>query len=225
VRSERKTAIFIGILLIAAIGFGILNSIPALERPDYLTELAAITPRVLIAVFFQAAMACVYLCIAALFYPVIKKYNEALAAGYFGFRIIGAAFLFVGIVSLLLLLTLSQSFVSAVNPDLLYFQTTGELLRIGRDLMNHIGMILPWSLGGLILYYSIYKIKLVPGWLSVWGIASSALTVISTFMLMLGVINIVTPIYFLLNMPTALFELTLAIFLIIRGFNPVTVDL
>jgi hypothetical protein len=77
-----------------------LNSVPALEKPDYLTKLAAIKIQVLIAVIFQSAMAIAYVCIAVMLYPIIKRFSESLAIGYFGFRIIGAAFLFVGMGSL-----------------------------------------------------------------------------------------------------------------------------
>jgi branched-subunit amino acid transport protein AzlD len=220
VNSDRRTATTFGILLISSIVFGILNSIPALEKPDYLTKLASIRTQVLIAVFFQSAMAVAYTCIAVLLYPIIKRYSERLAIGYFGFRIIGAAFLFVGIATLLLLLSLSQSFVLTDRSQPFQFQTIGELLRTGRDLMNHVGMILPWSLGGLILCYCFYKTKLVPKWLAIWGIVGSSLTILSTMMLMLHFIIIVTPTYFIMNAPTALFELTLAVYLLVKGFNP-----
>jgi len=156
--------------------------------------------------------------------PILKKYNESLAIGYFGLRIIGAGFLFVGIGSLLLLLWLSQSFTSADQVNSSYFQTTGELLRLGRDILNHIAMILPWSLGGVILYYCLFKMRLVPRWMSIWGIVGSALTLLATLLLMLDFIKIVTPVYFILNTPTALFELSLALFLIFRGFNPIDVN-
>jgi hypothetical protein len=219
--SDKRTARTWGVLLIAGIVFGVLNTVPALEYPDYLAKLSALRTHVLVAVFFQAAMAVAYVWVAALLYPVIRTYSEGLAIGYFGFRIIGAAFLFVGIASLLLLLSLSESFVTAGQLNLLYFHTTGELLRTGRDLMNHVGMILPWSLGGLIVYYCLFKMTLVPQWLSVWGIVGSTLTLVATVLLMLDVIKIVTPAYFIMNTPTALCELCLAVFLIRRGFNPV----
>jgi hypothetical protein len=221
VSSDTRTARTWGILLIAGIVFGILNSVPALEYPDYLAKLPALRTQVLVAVFFQAAMAAVYVWIAALLYPVIRTYSEGLAIGYFGFRIVGAAFLFVGMASLRLLLSLSESFVTAGQLNLVYFQTTGDLLRTGRDLMNHVGMILPWSLGGLTVYYCMFKMKLVPQWLSVWGIVGSTLTLIATVLLMLDVIKIFTPAYLIMNTPTALCELSLAVFLIVRGFNPV----
>ena len=214
--SNRKIAKTFGILLIAGIVFGVFSSVPALEYPDYLIKLSSIKLQVLMAIFCQFAMATVYVWIVVLVYPITKQYNEVLALGYFGFRIIGAAFLFVGIVSLLLLLFISQSFAAAGQPNPSHFQTTGELLRVGRDWMNHIGMILPWSLGGLILYYCFFRINLIPKGLSVWGIMGSILTLIATFLFMFDVIKIITPVYFIINIPTLLFELVLAVFLIKR---------
>lgn len=96
----------------------------------------------------------------------------------------------------------------------------GELLRRGRDILNHIGMILPWSIGGLILYYSFHKTNIVPRWLSLWGLVGSTLTLASTLLLMLNTIEMATPGYFLMNAPTVLFEVSLAVYLMTRGFRP-----
>jgi hypothetical protein len=220
VTSERKTAIALGILLILGIAFGMANTVPALEKPDYLATLATMRTRVLVAVFFQAAMAIAYVCIAALFYQVIKNHDGKLGTAYLGFRMIGAAFLFVGIASLSLLLSLSGNFLSAGSPGSGYFQTLGELLRKGRDLLNHVGMILPWAIGSLILCYCMLRMKAIPAWLSVWGIAASGASILATVILMLEFIKIISPIYFILTLPYGLFELVLAGFLLVRGFNP-----
>lgn len=216
---NRKISITFGILLIFGIIFGIFSSVPALEYQDYLLILSSIKLQVLIATFFQFAMAFVYLCIAVLLYPVIKQYNERIALGYFGLRIIGAMFLFIGIVSLLLLLFISQIFVSSGQPDSSHFQTIGQLLRVGRDWMNHVAMILPWSIGGLLLYYCFLRMKIIPIWLSLWGLIGSTLTLITTLLLMFDLIRIVTPIYFILLMPTAILDLVLAVYMIIKGFR------
>ncbi|WP_160308933.1 DUF4386 domain-containing protein [Paenibacillus sp. DMB20] len=173
--------------------------------------------------FFQAAMAVVYVTITVLLYLIIKKYNKSLAVGYFGFRIIGSGFLFAGIGSLLLLLGLSQSSAAAGQADSLYFEVIAELFRQGRDNLNHIGMILPWSIGGLMLYYCLYKIRLIPRWLSIWGIIGSTLALLATLLLMLNIIILASPVYFILNAPIAICEMFLAILLIFRGFNQVEI--
>jgi hypothetical protein len=222
--SNRSTAMAFGILIITGMLFGILSSVPELEKPDYLIRLSSIKMQVIMAVFFQFPMAIVYVCIAVLLYPIIKKYNEAIALGYFAFRVIGSMFLFAGIISLLLLLFISQSFVAAGQPDSSYFQTIGQLLRTGRDLINHIAMILPWSIGGLLLYYCFFRMKLIPIWLSIWGLIGYTLTLAATILLMFNFIEIVTPTYIILNSPTALVELVLAFYMIIKGFNPIYAD-
>ncbi len=217
--SYRKVSIAYGILLVSGIAFGIFSSVPVLEEPGYLAVLSSIKARVMIAVAAQCAMAITYTLIAALLYPVVRKHDEAAATAYFGFRIIGAAFLYVGIVTLLALLFISESYLAAGGPASSHFQTTGELLRVTRDWFNHVGMILPWSAGGLILYYSFFRMNLVPKWLSIWGLAGSALTMIATFLLLFDIIKIVTTAYFALNAPSALFEVTLAVFLFVKGFG------
>lgn len=216
---NRKISKAFGILLISGIIFGIFSSVPALESQDYLLKLSSIKLQVLIATFFQFAMASVYVCIAVLLYPVIKHYNERIALGYFSFRIIGAMFLFIGIVSLLLLLFISQEFVSSGQPDLSHFHTIGQILRVGRDWMNHVAMILPWSIGGLLLYFCFFRMKIIPSWLSLWGLVGSTLTITTTLLLMFDLIRIVTPIYFIMLMPNAIFELVLAVYMIIKGFR------
>ena len=220
-KSNRKTALFFGLLIIFSFICGIFSSVPALEKADYIEKLTAIELHVLIAVFFQALMATVYTGIAVLLYPIIKEYNPILASGYLGFRIIGSGFLFAGIGTLLLLLWLSQSYIGAIQPDQLHFYITGELLRRGRDVLNHICMILPWSIGGMILYFCLYKLRLVSRWLSIWGIIGSAFTLIATVLLMLNLITLTNSIYFILNAPIVFCELVLAIVLIVRGFNSV----
>lgn len=219
--SDRKTAITFGILLISGVLFGILSSVPALEQPDYLIKLSSINGHVVIAALFQSIMATVYVCVAVIMYPIVKRYSEGMAHAYFGFRIIGAVFLFIGVISLLLLLYSSQRFVIEAQPD--YFQSIGELIRLGRDWLNHIGMVLPWSIGGLILFYSFYQLKLIPKWLSIWGLIGYTSTLFATLLLLLDIIIIVTPIYFILNTPTAIMELVLAVYLIIKGFNTTVV--
>ncbi|WP_020430822.1 DUF4386 domain-containing protein, partial [Paenibacillus riograndensis] len=99
------------------------------------------------------------------------------------------------------------------------FEWNAEWLRQGRDFVNHIGMILPWSIGSLILYYCLYTTRRIPRWLAVWGMIGSICTVAATLILLSDGISITTSAYMLLNAPTAFGELILALFLMIKGFN------
>ncbi len=217
--TNRGTATAFGILLIAGIVSGVLSSVPAIEAPDYLITLPSIKLRVLVAVFFQTAMTIIYVFVAVITYPVVRMDSRRGALAYLAFRLIGAAFLFVGIVTLLLLLALGRSLAQTGGPDPVHLEVLGALLRFARDGLNHIGVILPWSLGGLYLYVAFLRTGLIPRWMSIWGLAGTVMTLAATLLYMLDQVQLVTTTYFVLNAPTALLEVTLAVVLITRGFD------
>ncbi|MEQ8353439.1 MAG: DUF4386 domain-containing protein [Leptospiraceae bacterium] len=217
----RKLSIVFGVLLILGIVCGVFSSVLALEQPDYLSTLVGISVQVYIAVFFQATMAVVYVLIATVLYPVFRERQPVLAVIHTGFRLVGSAFLFAGIASLLLLLLVSESYVNASVENHAYHETLGQILRAGRDWLNHVAMILPWSIGGIFLYYLFLQSELIPVWLSIWGLIASGLTVLATVLLMLNMIQIVSTAYMVMNAPTAILEVTLAMYLFIKGFKSI----
>lgn len=219
---ERPRSVAFGILLIAGIVTGIFTSLPALESPDYLENLVHMKSGIYLAAVFQALMAGVYGAIAVILYPLIAMEDPGKARGYLVFRGIGTAFLFLGIVTLLLFEPLGayvaqsrgSGMVPSEDPALL-----GSLLRQGRDWLNHIGMVLPWSIGGGILYLSFLGSRIIPPWMAWAGLVSSAASIIATGLYMVGLIEIVTPAYFALTLPTAVLEICLAFYVLLRGFR------
>jgi len=217
---NRKIAIIAGVLFIIGTVAGILSVTPAIDDPDYLIKASANANQVIIGAIFQFIMTAAYVGIAISLYPILRKYNESLALGFVGFRFIAGVFNIIGVISILLLLTLSQEFIKAGASDSSYFQALGELLRAGRDFVNHVAMILAQSLGGIMYYYIFYQAKLVPRWLSGWGFAGATLTILASFLVMFHLIGIIAPIYIVLNLPVALQEMVLAVWLISKGFSP-----
>jgi len=142
-----------------------------------------------------------------------------LALGFLSFRIIAAVLNIIGFISLLMLLSLSQEFVREGTPDSSYYQTLGNILRSGRDFVNHIAMILTLSVGSLMFYFSLYQTKLIPRWLSLWGLLGTIFTSSASILIMFHIIDIITAIYIGLNFPLVLLEMVLAIYLIIKGFD------
>lgn len=220
----RKTTLTAGSLFIIGTIAGVLSIAPAIDASDYLIQASANEYQVIIAAVFQFIMAIAYIGFAVLLYPILKKFNDSLAVGFISFKLIAGVFNLIGVIVILLLLTLSKEYIEAGSPDSSYFQTFGTLLRSTRDLVNHVVMILVHCLGGLMLYYIFYKTRLVPRWLSCWGFIGIIFTIVTTFLVLFSVIEIVTPIYIILSMPMALLELVLAIWLIIKGLNPLIID-
>ena len=215
--ADRITVILAGGLYFLGIMAGVLSVVPVIDLPDYLVQISAHAGQVTAGAFFQFVMMAAYVGMAVELYPILKSHNESLALGYVGFRIVAAAFIVIGVILLLLLLTLSQEFVEAGAPGSSHFQTIGEILRTGRDLVNHVGMTLVLSMGGILFYSLLYQTELVPRWLSGWGLVGTAVTIVASCLFMFRVVGLTTSVY--MAFPLALQELVFAVWLIAKGFH------
>lgn len=209
-----------GALYIIGTIAGLLSIAPSVDASDYLSKASANEAQVLIAALFQLIMTMAYVGFAITLYPILRKYNESLSIGFLSFRIIAAVLNSIGFICLLLLLSLSQEFIKAGTPDSSYYNTIGDLLRAGRDFVNHIAMILTLSAGSLMFYSLLYQTKLIPRWLSLWGLSGVILTISASLLIMFDIVGIITTIYIALNLPLILVEMILAIWFIVKGFDP-----
>ena len=215
---NRKTAIIVGALfIIGTIGLALsvvlVGSI--LDDPDYLIEFSANENRIILGALLVLISGFALAMVPVMMFPIFKKYNEALALGSVVFRGALEAVIYIAVaISWLLLLTVSQEYVIAGVPDASHFQTLGTLLLKASD---QIGIILDivFSLGALMIYYLFYQSKLIPRWLSVWGLIGAILYLASGLFAMFSVDFII-----LLEAPLALQEMVLAVWLIVKGFNP-----
>ena len=220
--SEEMAARISGILFIAATGAAIVSGaflLPILEAPDYLVQVSANEINAMIGAVFYFIMAAAGASIAIPMYPILKKYNESLALGSVGFRFIEGAIFMVGVFFVILLVPLSREFVDAGAPDDSHFQTLGVLLRAGYTI-DHVVVpgVFAFSIGGLMYYYIFYQSKLVPRWLSVWGIIGVILGIVNGLFDMFGGVPVET-ISMLLDFPIFVNEMVLAVWLIVKGFN------
>ncbi len=219
--SNRKTAIIVGVLFITATVAGVLSVVfsgPILEEPLNLINVSANENQVITAGLLMLIMGFAVAGIGIMMYPIFKKHNEALALGFAGFRIIEGVLFIVSVVSLLSLLTLSQEFVKAGAPDASHFQTLGTLLQGENYWAYHMGTI-SFGLAALIFYYLLYQSKLIPRWLSVWGLIGVPLWFAVSLLIMFG-LDPSSTISTLLYLPIAVNEMVLAVWLIVKGFNP-----
>lgn len=217
--SNRKRTIIAGSLYIVGTVAGVLSISTAVDAPDYLVKASANANQVLSSALFQFIMTIAYLGFSITLYPILRKHMESLALGFLSFRIVAAVLNIIGFLFLLLLLSLSQQYVKAGTQDLSYFQTLGDLLRTGRDFVNHVAMIFATSVGGLLFYLLLFKTKLIPRWLSLWGLSGTIFTILASLLVMFKMIDILTSTYLVLNLPLVFLEIVLAIWLITKGFD------
>ena len=168
--TSRKTARFVGVLFLTAmvaslLGGGLVESI--ISAPDYLIAVSENETQVIIGVLLELINGIAVVGIGVLMFPILKQYNESIALGYLGFRIIESVFCSVIIISPLSLITLSQKYLKAGASDASYFQTLGTLSIAERA--NVVGLLIPvfFSLGALLFYYLLYQSKLIPRFISV----------------------------------------------------------
>jgi hypothetical protein len=216
-KSHRKTATVVGVLIITALVSSALSGafIGSIDDPDYLTAVSANEYKLLLGVLFQLILAASVIAIPIVMFPIFKKHSESLALGYVVARIFEGFFDVVIAMSLLLLLTLSREFVEAGASAAPYFQTSGALIFAVRDWSSVLENF-PFCLGALIFYYLLYRLILVPRWLSGWGFLAAALFLATVPFRMFGLIP---PATLVLVVPLILNELVLAIWLIVKGFN------
>ena len=220
--SDRQTAIIAGVLWITATvaySLAVVILSPILTAPDYLISVSANETQVLIGMLLEFTDAAAVAGIAIMLFPIIKRHNEALALGYVGARIIESVTVIVSVISILSLLTLSQEFVSAGAPEASYFQALGTLLLAARDWTNLIGINFVFGLGALIIYYLLYQSKLVPRFISVWGLIGATLLFAAGLLMMFGLITPFSVVDTVLSYPIAVQEMVLAVWLIVKGFN------
>jgi hypothetical protein len=212
--SNRKTAIIVGVLFITAMVSSLLSGVfsGSIDDPDYLTAVSANENQVLIGVLLMLTLTASVVAIPIVMFPILKKHNESLALGYVGAKIFEGFFDAVIAISLLLLVTLSREFVKAGAPVASYFQTSGALLLALYD-WSSVPENFPYGLGALIFSYLLYKSKLIPRWLSGWGLIGA------TLMLATGLIRMFDPSLIYGALPLLLCEMVLAVWLIVKGFN------
>jgi hypothetical protein len=218
----RRSGIVTGILFIAATVAGILSLFaqPFLSAPDYLTKISANEPIVLGAAFLVFIMGWACAGIGISMYPILRKHNEGVALGAAGFRIIEGVFHCIGAVLILLLVTLSRELIKVGPAALAQSQSLGTLLAEGRTWVGDVAAVPSWCIGAYLYYALFYRTRLVPRWLSVWGLAGLTLTVASSILVLFRQMPSQSPAQMLMSLPIALQEMVLAVWLIVRGFNP-----
>lgn len=221
--TNRKTAIVTGVLfIIATIAGPVLAGTltPAMTGTDYLARFSESSNQVAGAalLYLIAAFACAGIAISL--YPVLKAWSVGLALGSVVFRTLEAAFYMIEIVCLLSLLTLGQQFAAAGAADGTLLQAIGDLLVGVREYAGLVG-VFAFCLGACMYYTLFFRSRLIPRWLSGWGIVAIILmTTACVLALFSG--NLITS-YIPLAAPLALQELVLGVWLIVKGFNSSTV--
>jgi hypothetical protein len=218
----RKNAISVGVLFIIATVLGVMGKMkflsPILDAPDLLIKVSNNQNQVIIGSLLVLASAFACAGIAIGLYPVLRKHNEALALGSVGFRVMEAMLYIVGVVCTLSLLTLSQGSASAGTANASPFQISGSLLLAVKDSAGMLSVI-TFTMGALMYYFILFRSKLIPRWLSGWGLVAAVISLTCILLTIFGLLIPFSTVFILLQLPIGLQEMVLAVWLIAKGFN------
>ncbi|MEZ2388385.1 DUF4386 domain-containing protein [bacterium RCC_150] len=156
---------------------------------------------------------------AVVLYPVVKKQNQAVALGFVAARILEATTIVVGVASLLTIVTLRQA---GAGADAV---VTGQALAALYDRMFLLGQSLIPAANALLLGSLLYRSRLVPRVLPVLGFIGAPLLVAATTATMFGLLDRVSPASGIAALPIALWEFSLGVWLLVKGFKSSAVTL
>ncbi len=220
--SDRRIATTTGVLFIIATAASIASNpfLGSTSSANYLVDVSANATQVATGALLAFIAAAGSASIAVSMYPILRRHNEGLALGAVGFRLIEGTLYMVGVVFLLSLVTLSKDFVNAGTPNSPYYQTFGALLQAGHLWASFVTAVLAFGIGGLLYYYIFFQTRLVPRWLSGWGLVAMALLIVAALLIMFDVIVPLSTVQIVLALPIAVQEMALGVWLIVKGFNP-----
>ncbi len=217
----RKTAIIVGVLFIIGTAAGVLSMVASapVREAAYLASIAANPNQIIVAALFVLLMGLALALVPVVIFPVLKMHSEVLAVGYVVFRGALETALYIGMtISWLVLIALSLEYLKTGVTDAAGYQTLGTILLAGHEMMITI-LIIIFSLGALMLYAVFYHSRLIPRWLSIWGVVAILMHLSTAALIVFRFADSESAIVSAINLPIFLQEMVMAVWLIAKGFN------
>jgi hypothetical protein len=200
-------ALFVAGFVVYGAGFGLTSSV--VGAPDFLSTISAHQSTLVLGAFLMLLVAPVDVGKAILFYPIVENHGKRTALTYLAAMIVEVVLMTLGALCLLMLVPLGQSAVGAGVG-----QALGSLLTETNVMAYQISQ-LSLAIGAFFLCWLLYRTGLLPRWLAGLGVIGYALHAAGAIAEIFGI-----PISLVLLIPGGIFELAVAFWLLIKGFNP-----
>jgi hypothetical protein len=208
-------ALFLAGFLIYGAGSILVNSV--VGAPDFLAGVGSQQTILALGAFLMIATTAVDIGKAVFFFPVLERHGKRTAVAYLATMIFEMAMMTVGVLALLMIIPLAdQADGGQLGPDAA--QALGSLAVDANETAYQIGQ-LSLAFGCLFLCALLFRTGLIPKWLAGWGLVGYALHLAGAAAEIFG-----APISLVLLIPGGIFEVTLAIWLLIKGFTPAAYD-
>jgi hypothetical protein len=212
----KTTARVVGIVYLAGFvvgltGNGLIQSV--LGAPDYLSTVSVNSMALTIGAILWLTAVVGDAAHGVLMFPLLKQHSERMAYGYLAARIVDAVFIAIMVLFILLQIPLGSEYLKTTASDTLYFQALSTISVQASQYAYQIGMS-ALGISGLILNYSLYKTKLVPRPLAIWGLVGYAIIFFGMLSETMG-----SGLGLVSSIPGGLWEVFMGVWLIVKGFN------
>jgi hypothetical protein len=212
----RTTAIVVGVVYLAGFVVGIGGEIliqPILGAPDRLSTVSANSMMIAIGAILWLMAVVGDAAHGVLMFPILKQHNERIAVGYLAARIVDAIFIAIMVLFILIQIPLGSEYVKAAAPNASYLQALSTVSVQANQYAYQIGMS-TLGISGLLLCSTLYRAKLVPRWLAVWGLVGYAIILCGMVSEIMG-----SGLGLVSSLPGGLWEVFMGVWLIVKGFN------
>src|SRR5689334_910572 len=218
--SLRKTALVAGVFyLITFISIPTLALYgPVKNHRDWILSSGTHTG-VLVGAFLEVIVALAGIGTAVTLYPVVKRQNEGVALGFVTARVLEGSMIFVGVVSLLSLVTLRQDLGGAAGANAAALAATGASHVAIYNWTFLLGQSLMPAINALLLGSLMYQSRLVPRIIPVLGLIGAPLLIASVVTTLFRTDHQIT-VLALGFLPVAVWEFSLGVWLVVKGFRP-----
>ncbi len=218
----RKNAVMTGVLYLMGTVFGILcyvvggEVLSSISTGNILGLVAANSSRLSGVAFFNLMMGISLVAMTVFLYPILRKDSKELAMGMVLFRgALEGTWYFMSTLGFLTLVALGNEYI-ATGANSAALQSMGNVLNQFQDSLAAIGPIF-FLIGATCIYLSFYRTRLIPRWLTVWGFIGVVCSLASA---LLSFFHVDTGYGLYLEMVLAPQEIVMAVWLIVKGFNP-----
>jgi len=211
--APRKYSLAAGLFyLLTFVSIPTLALYRAVREPTFVTSAGPDAP-VMLGVVLEMIVALAGIGTAVALYPIVRRQGEARAVGFVASRTLEAATIYVGIVSLMSIVTLRQSGAGAG-----VVAAAQGLAAQYRWSFFFAQSFIP-AINGVLLGSLLYQSRLVPRWLPTLSFVGAASLVVSWLGTFLGVIDAISPVAAVAALPIAVWEFSLGVYLTFWGFR------
>ena len=214
----RMTARVVGLVYLAGFVVGIGAEMlvqPLLGAPNRLAAVSASSMTVAIAAILWLMAVIGDATHGVLMYPILKRYNERIAVGYLAARIMDAVFIAIMVLLILFQIPLANEYVKAAASDSLYLQALSTVLVHASKYAYQIGMS-TLGVSGLMLCYTLYRARLIPRVLAIWGLVGYGVILVG---MLSEIAGLGLGVELASSLPGGLWEVFIGVWLLAKGFS------